>query len=144
MELVKSNNFTYAIVVVGEFPYAETAGDSTNLTLVEPGPSTIKNVCGAVKCVVVVISGRPVVIEPYMSMIHALVAAWLPGSEGQGVADVLFGDYGFTGKLSRTWFKSVDQLPMNVGDAKYDPLFPYGFGLTTQSVYQHNNTLLRF
>ncbi|GJW57544.1 lysosomal beta glucosidase-like protein, partial [Tanacetum coccineum] len=52
----------------------------------------------------------------------ALVAAWLPGSEGQGVADVLYGDYGFTGKLARTWFKTVDQLPMNVGDPHYDPL----------------------
>jgi len=48
------------------------------------------------------------------------------------VADVLFGDYGFTGKLPRTWFKSVDQLPMNVGDPHYDPLFPFGFGLTTK------------
>ena len=60
------------------------------------------------------------------------MAAWLPGTEGQGVADVLFGDYGFTGKLARTWFKSVDQLPMNVGDPHYDPLFPFGFGLTTK------------
>ena len=71
-------------------------------------------------------------IQPYLSSMDALVAAWLPGSEGQGVADVLFGDYGFTGKLSRTWFKSVDQLPMNVGDEHYDPLFPFGFGLTTK------------
>jgi beta-glucosidase len=62
----------------------------------------------------------------------ALVAAWLPGSEGQGVADVLFGDYGFTGTLSQTWFKTVDQLPMNIGDRHYDPLFPFGFGLTTK------------
>ncbi|KAF7801460.1 beta-glucosidase BoGH3B-like isoform X1 [Senna tora] len=129
---VKSNDFSYAIVVVGEHPYAETFGDSLNLTIPEPGPSTIYNVCGAVKCVVVVISGRPVVIEPYLESIDALVAAWLPGTEGQGVADVLFGDYGFTGKLSRTWFKTVDQLPMNVGDAHYDPLFPFGFGLTTK------------
>ena len=70
-----------------------------NLTIAEPGPSTILNVCGNVKCVVVIVSGRPVVIEPYESQIDALVAAWLPGTEGQGVADVLFGDYGFTGKL---------------------------------------------
>lgn len=83
---------------------------------------------------VVTVTGRPVVIEPYLSSIDALVAAWLPGSEGQGVADVLFGDYGFSGKLARTWFKSVDQLPMNVGDPHYDPLFPYGFGLTSESV----------
>ncbi|KAF2322348.1 hypothetical protein GH714_012601 [Hevea brasiliensis] len=130
---VKSNKFSYAIVVVGEPPYAETFGDSLNLTIPEPGPSTITNVCTSVKCVVIIISGRPVVIQPYLANIDALVAAWLPGTEGQGVADVLFGDYGFTGKLARTWFKTVDQLPMNVGDQHYDPLFPFGFGLTTKS-----------
>ncbi|CAK7329241.1 unnamed protein product [Dovyalis caffra] len=129
---VKSNKFSYAIVVIGEPPYAEMYGDSSNLTISEPGPSTITNVCGAVKCVVVVISGRPVVIQPYLEKIDALVAAWLPGTEGQGVADNLFGDYGFTGKLARTWFKTVNQLPMNVGDPHYDPLFPFGFGLTTK------------
>lgn len=130
---VKDNGFSHAIVVVGEVPYAETFGDNLNLTLPEPGPSIIQNVCGAVKCVVIIISGRPLVIEPYLASVDALIAAWLPGSEGQGVADVLFGDYGFTGKLPRTWFKSVDQLPMNVGDAHYDPLFPFGFGLTANS-----------
>ena len=118
--------------MVGEPPYAETFGDNLNLTIPEPGPSIITNVCGAVKCVVIVISGRPVVIQPYVDQIDALVAAWLPGTEGQGVADVLFGDYSFTGKLSRTWFRTVDQLPMNVGDKHYDPLFPFGFGLTTE------------
>ncbi|KAF6169832.1 hypothetical protein GIB67_034224 [Kingdonia uniflora] len=74
----------------------------------------------------------------------ALVTAWLPGTEGQGVVDVLFGDYGFTLKLYRTWltgptmrgrpcwFKTIDQLPMNVGDSYYDPVFPFGFGLETK------------
>lgn len=103
-----------------------------NLTIPSPGPETITNVCEAITCVVIIISGRPLVIEPYLALIDALVAGWLPGSEGQGVADVLYGDYGFTGKLPRTWFKSVDQLPMNVGDPHYDPLFPFGFGLYTQ------------
>ncbi|KDP39683.1 hypothetical protein JCGZ_02703 [Jatropha curcas] len=131
-DFVKSNKFSYAIVVVGEHPYAETQGDSRNLTIPYPGPNTIKNVCEAVKCVVILVSGRPVVMQPYMNLIDALVAAWLPGTEGQGVADVLFGDYGFTGKLSFTWFKTVDQLPMIVGDQHYDPLFPFGFGLTTE------------
>ncbi|KAL2229223.1 UNVERIFIED_CONTAM: Beta-glucosidase BoGH3B [Sesamum indicum] len=131
---VKSNKFSYAIVVVGEPPYAETFGDNLNLTLPDPGPSIITNVCSSVKCVVVLITGRPVVIQPYLKQIDALVAAWLPGTEGQGVADVLYGDYGFTGKLSRTWFKNVDQLPMNVGDRHYDPLFPFGYGLTTEPV----------
>lgn len=129
---VKENDFSYAIVVVGESPYAEFNGDNLNLTLPAPGPSIIENVCSAVKCVVIIISGRPLVIEPYLPLIDALVAAWLPGSEGKGVTDVLFGDYGFTGKLPRTWFKSVDQLPMNIGDDHYDPLFPFGFGLTTK------------
>ena len=133
---VENNDFSYAIVVVGETPYAETVGDNLNLTLPAPGPSTIKNVCGAVKCVVVIVSGRPLVIEPFLGSMDAVVAAWLPGSEGQGVADVLFGDYGFTGKLPITWFKSVDQLPMNVGDKHYDPLFPFGFGLTTSPINQ--------
>ncbi|KAL6629777.1 hypothetical protein ACP70R_029542 [Stipagrostis hirtigluma subsp. patula] len=124
--------FDYAIVVVGEPPYAETFGDNLNLTIPAPGPAVIQNVCGSIKCVVVLISGRPLVVEPYLGAMDALVAAWLPGTEGQGVSDVLFGDYGFSGKLSRTWFRSVDQLPMNVGDKHYDPLFPFGFGLQTQ------------
>lgn len=133
-ETLKDNKYSYAVVVVGEPTYAETAGDNLNLTIPEPGLSTMVNVCSKVKCVVVLISGRPLVVEPYLSMMDALVAAWLPGGEGEGVTDVLFGDYGFTGKLPRTWFKRVDQLPMNVGDEQYDPLFPFGFGLTTQPI----------
>lgn len=131
--LVNGDKYDYAIVVVGEPPYAEGFGDNLNLTIPEPGPSVIQTVCKSIKCVVVLISGRPLVVEPYVGAMDAFVAAWLPGTEGQGVADVLFGDYGFSGKLSRTWFKSVDQLPMNVGDAHYDPLFPFGFGLTTEA-----------
>ncbi|KAK8963791.1 Beta-xylosidase/alpha-L-arabinofuranosidase 2 [Platanthera guangdongensis] len=133
VSFVEENDFSYSIVVVGEPPYAELAGDNLNLTIPEPGPSIISNVCGSSKCAVIIISGRPLVVAPYLPVIDALVAAWLPGSEGGGVADVLFGDHGFTGKLPRTWFKSVDQLPMNVGDAHYDPLFPFGFGLTTNA-----------
>uniref|UniRef100_A0ACD5XC48 Uncharacterized protein n=1 Tax=Avena sativa TaxID=4498 RepID=A0ACD5XC48_AVESA len=128
-----SDKYDYAIVVVGEPPYAETFGDNLNLTIPAPGPSVIQNVCKSIKCVVVLVSGRPLVVEPHIGAIDAFVAAWLPGTEGQGVADVLFGDYGFSGKLARTWFKSVDQLPMNVGDKHYDPLFPFGFGLTTEA-----------
>ncbi|GFP87501.1 lysosomal beta glucosidase [Phtheirospermum japonicum] len=131
---VNSNKFDYAIVVVGEPPYAETFGDSLNLTLPQEGLNTIKTVCASVKCVVVLVTGRPVVIQPYLPKIDALVAAWLPGTEGQGVAEVLYGDYGFTGKLPRTWFRTVDQLPMNIGDQHYDPLFSFGFGLTTKPV----------
>ncbi|XP_051178304.1 uncharacterized protein [Lolium perenne] len=130
---VEAGNYDYAIVVVGEPPYAESAGDNLNLTIPAPGPAVIQTACQSINCVVVLISGRPLVVEPYIGAIDAFVAAWLPGSEGQGVADVLFGDYGFTGKLPRTWFRSVDQLPMNVGDEHYNPLFPFGFGLTTEA-----------
>jgi hypothetical protein len=130
---VETGNYDYAIVVVGEPPYAESAGDNLNLTIPAPGPAVIQTACQSINCVVVLISGRPLVVEPYIGAIDAFVAAWLPGSEGQGVADVLFGDYGFTGKLPRTWFRSVDQLPMNVGDEHYNPLFPFGFGLTTEA-----------
>ncbi|VAI21959.1 unnamed protein product [Triticum turgidum subsp. durum] len=135
-EFVKKGGFSYAIVAVGEHPYTETAGDNLNLTIPEPGLSTVEAVCGAVQCATVLISGRPVVAQPLLAASDALVAAWLPGSEGQGVTDALFGDYGFTGRLARTWFKSVEQLPMNVGDAHYDPLFPLGFGLTTEGASQ--------
>lgn len=131
-DYVKSNNFSYGIVVVGEPPYAETNGDNLNLTIPLQGQYTLYNVCANIKCVVVLISGRPLVIMPHLEQVDALVAAWLPGTEGKGVADVLFGDYGFSGKLPRTWFKTAEQLPMNVGDLNYDPLYPFGYGLTTQ------------
>ena len=60
----------------------------------------------------------------------ALVAAWLPGTEAEGITDVLLGEYDFSGKLPHSWPRSLDQVPINVGDAHYDPLFPYGFGLS--------------
>ena len=59
------------------------------------------------------------------------MAAWLPGSAGEGVADVLFGDVPVTGKLSHSWPRRVSDLPLNAGDPKYDPLFPFGHGLST-------------
>lgn len=118
-----------AIVVVGEQPYAEGAGDNGTLTLTASDQATINNVCSNVKCVVVLVSGRPLIINNELAKANAFVAAWLPGSEGTGVADVLFGDFNFSGKLPVSWPKSVAQLPINVGDANYDPLFAYGFGL---------------
>jgi beta-glucosidase len=80
--------------------------------------------------VLVVVSGRPLILGDAVDMADAVVAAWLPGTEGQGVADVLFGDYKPTGKLPFSWPRSMEQIPINVGDTKYDPLFAYGFGLT--------------
>jgi len=77
----------------------------------------------------VLVSGRPLLVARELEQSNAFVAAWLPGSEGRGIAEVLFGDHGFTGKLGFSWPRSARQVPINVGDAEYDPLFPYGFGL---------------
>ena len=77
------------------------------------------------------ISGRPLIITDQLAEMDALVAAWLPGTEGEGVADVIFGDKPFTGKLPYTWPRSVDQLPFDFSKLKdSDVLFPFGFGLT--------------
>ncbi len=88
-------------------------------------------VCAAMKCAVLIVSGRPQLIGDRLPKIDALVASWLPGTEGDGVADVLYGKRSFTGQLPVTWPKSEAQLPINVGDTSYDPQFPYGWGLTT-------------
>jgi beta-glucosidase len=120
-----------AVVVVGELPYAEGFGDSATLTLSEDDMATVNRVKEAgVPIVLVVLSGRPLVLGEALDAADAVVAAWLPGTEGAGVADVLYGDYAPTGKLSFTWPKSADQHPINVGDAKYEPQFEFGYGLT--------------
>ena len=80
--------------------------------------------------IVILISGRPMIINKELDSSHAFVAAWLPGTEGEGISDVLFGDFNFTGKLSMTWPRSMKQIPINYGDSSYDPLFKFGFGLS--------------
>jgi beta-glucosidase len=80
--------------------------------------------------VVVLLSGRPMIIDQVLDQADAFLAAWLPGTEGQGVTDVLFGDYRLTGKLSHSWPRSMSQIPINVGDSNDSPLFKYGVGLT--------------
>ena len=120
-----------AVVVVGETPYAEYKGDRDDLSLSKDDRAALANAKKAgVPVVLVVVSGRPLILGDAVDMADAVVAAWLPGTEGQGVADVLFGDYKPTGKLPFSWPRSMEQIPINVGDAKYDPLFAYGFGLT--------------
>jgi beta-glucosidase len=119
------------VVVVGETPYAEMFGDRTDLSLAKEDVAAIENMKKAgIPVVIVLLSGRPLIIDNVLDKCDAFVAAWLPGTEGEGVADVLFGDYKPTGKLSRTWPRSMSQIPLNVGDQKYDPLFKYGFGLS--------------
>jgi beta-glucosidase len=119
------------IVVVGERPYAEYTGDRRSPALDDEDERTIlaAKASGA-KVVLIVISGRPLLLGNLVDSVDALVAAWLPGSEGAGVADVLLGRVKPTGKLSRTWPKSLDQIPLNLGEPNYAPLYPYGAGLT--------------
>ncbi|MGE5498492.1 MAG: carbohydrate-binding protein, partial [Syntrophothermus sp.] len=81
--------------------------------------------------VVVLLSGRPMILNQIQHYADAIIAAWLPGTEGQGVADVLFGDYLPTGKLPHSWPREMAQIPINFGDAGYSPLYEYGFGLTS-------------
>ena len=120
-----------AVAVIGETPYAEMRGDRTDLSLSPEDLTTVANLKrSGVPVVVVLISGRPMILGSVLDQADAIVAAWLPGTEGQGVADVLFGDYKPTGKLSFSWPKSMDQLPLNINSAKYDPLFRYGYGLS--------------
>jgi beta-glucosidase len=119
------------IVVIGETPYAEGVGDREDLSLAAEDLAAIDNMKRAgVPVVVLLISGRPMIINAALDKADAFIAAWLPGTEGQGVADVLFGDYRPTGKLSVSWPRSMAQIPINIGDRNYDPLFKYGFGLT--------------
>ncbi len=119
-----------AVVVVGERPYAEMMGDDLDLELSEGDHAAVAAAKNAgVPVVSVVLSGRPVILGDILDMSDAVVAAWLPGTEGDGVSDVLFGDYPPTGKLAFSWPRSAAQEPINEGDADYDPLFPFGFGL---------------
>jgi beta-glucosidase len=136
------------VVVVGETPYAEGYGDiggpecgwcsvpqqeEKSLSLQPGDRAVIDDVCSAIEtCVVLIVSGRPQVLTDQLDDMDALVASWLPGSEGAGVADVIFGERPFTGQLPMTWPRTEEQVPINIGDADYDPLFPYGWGLRTE------------
>jgi beta-glucosidase len=122
-----------AIVVFGEDPYAEFQGDIPDLRFRDKANSLelLKRYRAAgIRTVAVFLSGRPLWMSPYINASDAFVAAWLPGSEGGGVADVLFGKADFKGKLSFSWPKRANQFSLNVGDADYDPLFAFGYGLS--------------
>lgn len=129
------------IVVVGETPYAEGVGDVGNghtLNLSDADKANIDKVCTAVEtCVVLDVAGRPQIVTDRLAKMDAFVMSWLPGSEGAGVADVLFGKRPFKGRLPVSWPRSEDQEPINIGDRKYDPLFPYGYGLQTRGGHRH-------
>jgi beta-glucosidase len=119
-----------AIAVIGETSYAEMMGDRTDLSLAPEDLAAVENLKRAgIPVVVVLVSGRPLVIDDLLPKIEALVAAWLPGTEGDGVADVLFGLWKPSGKLSFTW-PSRSSTSFHLGDPGYQALFPFGYGLT--------------
>ncbi|MBS3783091.1 MAG: glycoside hydrolase family 3 C-terminal domain-containing protein [Anaerolineae bacterium] len=119
------------VAVVGEEPYAEGHGDSDSLSLPIADLRMLRRLpdqCDRI--VAVLVSGRPLIVTDYLEEWDAFVAAWLPGTEGQGVADALFGDVPFSGKLPYTWPRSVDQLPLGaLQESGEEPLFPFGYGL---------------
>lgn len=127
-----------AIVVFGETPYAEFQGDVDTLDFLPTEPlETLKRLKAAgIPTVSVFLSGRPMWTNPEINASDAFVAAWLPGTEGGGVADVLVGDAAgkprndFTGTLSFSWPKTAKGEPLNAGQTGYDPQFAYGYGLT--------------
>ncbi len=125
------------IAVVGEEPYAEGVGDRADLSLSEADLNVIERTrAQSKKLVIVLLSGRPMIITEQLRQADAFVAAWLPGTEGQGVVDALFGGVPFSGKLSYTWPRSMEQIPFDFGNIPSEgchaPLFPYGYGLTTE------------
>ncbi|KAF8094152.1 hypothetical protein N665_0369s0035 [Sinapis alba] len=132
--LASCEGFSYAIVAVGEPPYAEMRGDNSELIIPLNGNNIVTSVAEKIPSLVILFTGRPMVLEmPVLEKTEALVAAWFPGTEGQGMADVFFGDYDFKGKLPVSWFKRVDQLPLKADGNLNDPLFPLGFGLNCSS-----------
>lgn len=116
------------LLFLGEEPYAEGFGDLDDLYLPETQVALLERMrrrCR--KLAVVLVTGRPLIITEQLPVMDALVVAWLPGSEGQGVADVLFGDVPFTGKLPFTWPRDMAQVPIRNAQGA-SPLFPFGFG----------------
>lgn len=120
-----------AVVVIGEDPYAEYFGDDEDLALAAEDVAAVQDAAATgVPVVVVLVTGRPLILEPILPYLSALVVAWLPGSEGAGVADVLLGGVAPTGTLPFSWPASLEQVPVNTGDAGYAPLYALGAGLT--------------
>jgi len=123
------------IVVLAEQPYAEGVGDAADISLRASELKLLADVKKQSKSVLVILlSGRPRVITEGLPMAEAWVAAWLPGTEGEGIADVLFGDFPFAGKTPYSWPRSNNQLPININNSADktgcdSPLFPFGYGL---------------
>lgn len=124
-------------VVIGENTYAEYNGDrgddilpfalsAADIAVVDTVRSSMPNV----PVIGILLNGSPIIFTDQIEKFDSLIDAWLPGSEGQGVADILFGDYKPTGKLPYTWPRMVTQIPIDDSAGSKNPLFPFGFGLT--------------
>jgi beta-glucosidase len=138
------NGSTVGIAVIGETPYSEGCGDipspqggtscmnrPTTLSVDSADIAVVQAMKTAgLKTVAVLVTGRPLIIDQLLPIADAIVVAWLPGTEASGITDVLFGDVHPSGKLPHSWPRDETQIPINQGDATYDPLFAYGFGLT--------------
>lgn len=126
-----AEGYDAGIFVFGENPYAGPVGDRFNLALDDEELSALELMRkSGIPVVVVLITGRPVLINKNINLCDAIVAAFLPGTEGQGVVDVLFGDYPFTGKLSYSWPEVMSQAGLKQGDKAYKALYPFGYGLS--------------
>jgi beta-glucosidase len=124
-----SSGATVGIAVIGEKPYAEGEGDRADLGLAPEDIDAVNNLKAAgIPVVVILLSGRPMILGDVLDKADAVIAAWLPGTEGEGITDVLFGDYKPTGKLSRSWPRSMAQIPFDPSNRSY--LFPYSYGLS--------------
>lgn len=140
-----------AIVVIGEEPYAEWHGDIANIEYqygLKTDLALLKKLrAEGVPTVTVFISGRPLWVNKELNASNAFVAAWLPGSEGAGIADVLFSNvdgsirHDFQGRLSFSWPKRAIQTVLNIGQSDYDPLFAYGYGLSYQQPQELSDSL---
>ncbi|PLX13219.1 MAG: hypothetical protein C0598_04155 [Marinilabiliales bacterium] len=149
-EIVYSANGNYngdadiAVVVIGENPYAEGAGDKSSLILESDQITMIKSLKEkGIPVVTLLVSGRPLIIGDALPYSDAFMACWLPGTEGEGVAQLLFGDYVPTAKLTHTWPQTMSQIPINYGDDNYQPLYAYKHGLENfpSSVTSQNMTV---
>jgi beta-glucosidase len=119
------------IVAIGEQPYAEGSGDTNTLALSNANAAQVSDIRSRVtKCIVVLMAGRPMIINTQLNQSAAFVAFWIGSIEGAGITDQLFGDYGFTAKLTFTWPSSVSQEPCNANNGCTGALFPYGYGIT--------------
>ncbi len=121
----------YIIAVIGEQPYVEYHGDANDLTVQDSQIRMIRDLRQhGLPIITLLVSGRPMIIPHVLHDSDVFIASWLPGTEGDGIAEILFGHHDPSGLLPMSWPRSMDQIPINVGDVSYDPLFAYGHGIT--------------